>query len=132
MSRRMDDLILQMENYVECWKQFNHYLGMARTKKFEPQDEVQFLEIKSVMTQELELILSVIETTNPSKDDILTLISSTPSIRYMSETNEASIRGLETQWHKIYIALQSLLGQMKVQQRQGTKRGFFGSLFGKN
>lgn len=128
----MDDLILQMENYVECWKQFNHYLGMARTKKFEPQDEVQFLEIKSVMTQELELILSVIETTNPSKDDILTLISSTPSIRYMSETNEASIRGLETQWHKIYIALQSLLGQMKVQQRQGTKRGFFGSLFGKN
>jgi len=132
MSRRMDDLILQMENYVECWKQFNHYLGMARTKKFEPQDEVQFLEIKSVMTQELELILSVIETTNPSKDDILTLISSTPSIRYMSETNEASIRGLETQWHKIYIALQSLLGQMKVQQRQGTKRGFFGSLFSKN
>ncbi len=128
----MDDLILQMENYVECWKQFNHYLGMARTKKFEPQDEVQFLEIKSVMTQELELILSVIETTNPSKDDILTLISSTPSIRYMSETNEASIRGLETQWHKIYIALQSLLGQMKVQQRQGTKRGFFGSLFSKN
>jgi hypothetical protein len=114
-----------MENYLECWKQFNQYLIQARSKKFEAEDETQFLEIKSVLTQELELILASVQTDNPSKDDILGLIASTPSIRYVSDLNENAIRNLENQWHKIYISFQSLLGQLKVQQRQTEKKGLF-------
>ena len=130
-ARKMDELIRQMENYLECWKQFNQYLGQARTKKFEPEDEAQFLEVKSVLTQELELILASIEAENPSKEEILALISAAPSIRYISDMNENGLRGLENQWHKIYIAWQSLLGQLKVQQRQSAKKGLFASLFKK-
>src|ERR1041385_4803499 len=117
-ATKLNDLIPQMENYLECWKQFNHYLIQARNKKFEPEDEAQFLKVKSVLTQELELILACIETENPSKEDILGLISSAPSVRYVSELNENSLRALENQWHKIFIAWQSLLGQLKVQQKQ--------------
>ena len=131
MSAKLDQLILQMENYLECWKQFNHYLSLARTKKFEPDDEAQFLEVKSIMTQELELILSSIETSNPTKDDVVSLISNAPSLRYMSEMNDGAIRNLENQWHKIYIGWQSLLGQLKVQQRQTEKKGGW-SLFRKS
>lgn len=122
---KLDELIHQMENYLECWKQFNQYLVQARSKKFEAEDETQFLEIKSVLTQELELILASVQTENPSKDDILGLIASTPSIRYISDLNENAIRNLENQWHKIYISFQSLLGQLKVQQRQTEKKGLF-------
>ena len=131
MSAKLDQLILQMENYLECWKQFNHYLNLARSKKFDPDDETQFLEVKSIMTQELELILSSIETSNPSKDEVVQLISNAPSLRYMSELNDGAIRNLENQWHKIYIAWQSLLGQLKVQQRQTDKKGGW-SLFRKS
>lgn len=120
-----------MENYLECWKQFNSYLSQARSKQFEAEDEAQFLEVKSVLTQELELILASIEAENPSKEDILGLISSAPSIRYLSELNDNSLRGLENQWHKIYIAWQSLLGQLKVKQRQSANKGIFASLFKK-
>jgi hypothetical protein len=60
-AKRFDDIILRMENYLECWKQFNHYLSLARFKKFTLDDENQFMEIKSVITQELELILTVTE-----------------------------------------------------------------------
>ncbi len=130
-NKKLDHLILQMENYLECWKQFNHYLNLARSKKFEIEDETQFLEVKSVITQELELILSSLEGGTPSREDVHTLISSAPSIRYMSELNDGSLRGLENQWHKIYIAWQSLLGQLKVQQRQLESKSFWGSLFGK-
>jgi hypothetical protein len=49
----VDQLIARMENYLECWKQFNTFMNMARTKKFTQEDESQFLEIKSVITQEL-------------------------------------------------------------------------------
>jgi hypothetical protein len=130
-ARKLDELIRQLENYLECWKQFNHYLGMARSKKFEPDDEAQFLEVKSVLTQELELILARIETPNPSKEDVLALISSVTSIRYASELPEASLRSIENNWHKIYISWQSLLGQLKVQARENEKKGLFASFFRK-
>jgi hypothetical protein len=128
---KLDELIRQMENYLECWKQFNHYIAQARSKKFEADDESQFLEVKSVLTQELELLLASIQTENPSKEEILNLINGAPSIRYLSELNESGIRNLENQWHKIYIGWQSLLGQLKVQQRETEKKGLFSSFFKK-
>jgi hypothetical protein len=38
---------------------------------------------------------------------------------------------MENQWHKIFIAWQALVGQLKVQQKSEDKKGFFGNLFGK-
>jgi hypothetical protein len=130
-NKKLNSLVLQMESHLECWKQFSHYLNMARAKKFETEDEAQFLEVKSVITQELEIILSELEITTPTKEEIHQLIATAPSIRYMSEMTDGNIRGLENQWHKIFIAWQSLLGQLKVQQRQEKDKGFFASLFGK-
>ena len=54
-STKLHPLIQQTENYLECWKQFNHFINMARSKKFGSDDETHFLEIKSVLVQELEL-----------------------------------------------------------------------------
>ncbi|MEW6302761.1 MAG: hypothetical protein AB1705_04775 [Verrucomicrobiota bacterium] len=129
--KKLDQLIVQLENYVECWKQFNHYITLARSKKFGPEDENQFLEIKSVITQELEIILSEIESGAPSKDDVHTLIGGAPSIRYLSELPDGSLRGIENQWHKSYIAWQSILGQLKVLQRKQEGQSGWKSFFGK-
>jgi hypothetical protein len=130
---KLEDLISQIENYLECWKQFNQYVAQARAKKFTQEDENQFLELKSVLTQELELILSTVECNSPTKDEVIALVSTTPSLRYLGEQNEASLRNLENQWHKIYIGWQSILGQLKVQQRQAVpKASVWSSLFGRN
>ena len=130
-KKKLDQLILQMENYLECWKQFNHYLNMARSKKFELEDEDQFLEVKSVIAQELEMILASIDSGAPSKEEVHTLIGNAPYIRYLSELNEGTLRGLENQWHKVYISWQSILGQLKVQQRQLEGQSRWGGLFGR-
>ncbi len=130
--QKLEDLISQIENYLECWKQFNQYVTQARAKKFGLEDENQFLELKSVLTQELELILSSVECTSPTKEEVIALVSTTPSLRYLGEQNEASLRNLENQWHKIYIGWQSILGQLKVQQRQVVpKTSVWSSLFGR-
>jgi hypothetical protein len=126
----VDQLIIRMENYLECWKQFNTFMTMARAKKFTQEDENQFLEIKSVITQELELILSSIDCGPISRDDVHGLISSAPSIRYLSEMNENSLRNVENNWHKLFISLQALLGQLKVKQGQVEGKSLMGSLFG--
>ena len=126
----IEQLILRMESYLECWKQFNGFVVMARAKKFSPEDENQFLEIKSVITQELELILSSIDCGPVSRDDVHGLMSSAPSVRFLSEMSEGALRNVENQWHKLFISLQSILGQLKVKQGQLESKSFMKNWFG--
>ncbi len=115
-NRKLDQLILRLESHLECWKQFIYYLNLGRSKKFTTEDETQFLELKSVITQELEVVLAAVEGPTPSREEIHGLLSGAPSIRYISELSDGALRGLENQWHRVYIAWQSLLGQLKVKQ----------------
>lgn len=130
-SKRLEQLITQMENYLECWKQFNGFVNLARAKKFGVEDENQFLETKSVLVQELELILASVEVATPTKEEVHTLIGNSPSLRYLSEMNEGALRNVESQWHKIYIGWHSILGQLKVRQGQEDNKGAFAALLGK-
>ena len=126
----IEQLILRLESYLECWKQYNAFMTMARHKKFTQEDENQFLEIKSVITQELELILASIDCGPITREDVHALIASGPSIRYMSEMNDNGLRSVETQWHKLFLGLQSILGQLKVKQQQHESKSLMKSWFG--
>ena len=130
-NKKLDSLIQQTENYLECWKQFNNFINLARTKKFGPEDENQFLEIKSVLVQELELILASIEVGSPTKEEIHGLIGNAPSLRYLGEMSEGALRNVENQWHKIYIGWHSILGQLKVRQHSEVPKSTFASVFGR-
>jgi hypothetical protein len=127
--RKLDQLVDQVENYVECWKQFNQFISLARSKKFSQEDDTQFLETKSVLIQELELILAAVELTSPTRDEIHAVVGEAPSLRYLSELNEGTLRNLENQWHKIYISWHSILGQLKVRQRGESSKSALGSIF---
>jgi hypothetical protein len=117
-TKMLEQTVSQLETYVDCWKQLNHFLNLAREKRFDLDDETQFLEYKCVVTQELEAILALIEVENPSKDEIHALIMGCPSIRALSQASEADLNALENNWHKIYIAWHSILGQLKAALRQ--------------
>jgi hypothetical protein len=127
----IEQLIVRMESYLECWKQFNTFMGMARSKKFGVEDENQFLETKSMITQELEMILSVMDCGPITREDVHALISAGPSLRFLSEMNESALRNIENQWHKLYIGWQSILGQLKVRQKQVEAKSLVGSWFGR-
>ncbi len=130
-NKKMDQILHQMENYLECWKQFNHFVNIARGKKFSAEDETQFLEIKSILVQELELVLASVEVSSPSREEVHALVGSAPSLRSVSEMNDGVLRNLENQWHKIYIGWHAILGQLKVRQREEDAKSGFGAMFGK-
>jgi hypothetical protein len=130
-KKNLEQLVVQMENYVECWKQFNGFITLARGKKFSPEDESQFLEIKSVITQELELILANMDCGQITRDDVHALVSSAPSVRFLSEINDGALRNVETQWHKLFIGWQSILGQLKVKQAQEGSQSIWAGIFGR-
>jgi hypothetical protein len=130
-TKELDHLILQLENYLECWKQFSHFISAARTRKFTQDDEVQFLDVKSVLVQELELILAKVDYTSPTKEEVIAVVSSAPSLRFLAEMPEGSLRGVENQWHKVFISWQSNLGMRKVKQREVDGRSWFAKLVAK-
>ncbi len=127
--KNIEEFILHLEAHIECWKQFNHYVNLAREKKFTAEDEAQFLDLKSLITQGTEVITSTEAKGGPRKEDVLSLFSTSPSLRYLSEMSD-TIPSVEGQWHRIYLTLQSMLGQLKVQQNKAGERNGW-SLFGK-
>jgi hypothetical protein len=131
-NKKLDQLIVQLENYLECWKQFNYFVNLARGKKYTPEDENQFLEVKSIIVQELELIAAAVECSSPTREEVHALVGLAPSIRYLSDSNEGNLRGLENHWHKIYVGFQAILGQLKVKQRQVENQSVLSSLLGRN
>ena len=128
--KALEKTVSRLEHHLECWKQFNAYVGLAHSKKFTPEDETQFLEIKCVLTQELELIMAQVENLPIRREDAHGLISSAPSIRYLSEMNDNSLRTLENEWHKMFINWQAVLGQLKVRREEFANQSFFKSLLG--
>ena len=130
-NQKLDQLIDQVENYIECWKQYNVFVNLARAKKFSQDDDTQFLETKSVLVQELELILASIEVEFPTKEEIHAVIGEAPSLRYLSEMNDGTLRSLESRWHRIYIGWHSILGQLKVRQRGDASKSGIGAVFRK-
>ena len=124
-AKELNQLVTQIETHIECWKQFNHFVSIARNKKFGPTEENHFLEIKSIIVQELELIFASVEMTSPTRDEIHSLITNAPSLRFLSEMSEGALRGLESQWHKVYIGWHSILGQLKVKQRTEETKAFW-------
>lgn len=130
-NKKLEQLIGRLENHLECWKQFNQFVTLARSKKFSNEDEHDFLEIKSVIVQELELILSGVEVSTPNRQEVHDLVGNAPSLRYLSEMNEGALRNLENQWHKIYIGWHAILGQLKVRQHDEDAKSGFGAMFSK-
>ncbi len=124
-AKRLEQLVQQTETHIECWKQFNHFINVARSKKFTPEDENNFLELKSIIAQDLEGIFSAIEVQSPTKEEIIALMGFAPSLRYLSEMGEGDLRGIENTWHKIYIAWHSILGQLKIKLRNDDSTSLF-------
>ena len=123
--KQINQLVAQIETHIECWKQFNHFIAVARTKKFSAADDSHFLEIKSIIVQELEIIFATIEVASPTREEIHALIGNAPTLRCLGDMNEGALRNLESQWHKIYIGWHSILGQLKVKQRAEAGKSFW-------
>jgi hypothetical protein len=130
-NQKLDQLVTQLENFLECWKLLNNFINLARGKKFGAEDENQFLEVKAIVVQELELISAAIEFPSPSREEVHNFIAAAPSLRYLSDSNEGALRALENQWHKIYVGFQAIVGQVKVKQREIEGQSFLTSMFKK-
>ena len=86
-------------------------------------DEARIAELSRIVRG---LIFAAVEVQSPTREEIHTLIGSTPSLRILADMGEGGLRNLESEWHKIYIGWHAILGQLKVKQRAVEGKGFWG------
>src|ERR1051326_8974858 len=96
---RPDDIVLLVENHLESWRQIMHFVGLARGRKVDRPDEDQFLELKAVIVQELEMILASGDCTAPLREEVHEMMNSVPSLSYLGQANEGLLRNIEHKWH---------------------------------
>ncbi len=124
--RRPGQLIARIESHIECWKQFNYFVNLARAKMFGPEDESNFLELKKIIELDAETIFAAVEVPSPASEETIALLDRAPSLRHLSEMGGDELRGLENAWHKLYTGWHSILGQIKIQRRDGATSIFGG------
>jgi hypothetical protein len=125
------ELIAWIETCLESWQRIASYISLARSKKFDAEDEDQFLELKGKIAQELEIVWATGECPSPTKDDVHLMMNDVPSLRYISEVNDGTRRNLENRWHTIHIGWHSTLGQIKARRRQVERNSHWTGFFRK-
>jgi len=115
---------------LETVQPVRHHWPAARNSSAD--DENQFLETKSVLVQELEIILASVEVSSPNREEVHTLIGNAPSLRYLSEMNEGALRNVGKPVAQDLYRL--ALDPRPIEGAPGARRipkGAFASLLGK-
>ena len=124
-AKRHNELIARIGLHTGCWRQFSHFVNVARAKQFGPEDESHFREFKKLIEQDLEIIFADGEVASPTRQEIVELLGRAPSLRHLSEMSAGDLHGIENDWHTIYTGWHSTWGQLKMKRRYGNI-SFFG------
>ena len=117
-DRNLEKNIKRVEAFVERWKQLSQFLDRGfQGQSFSPEEEGAFLELKSVIAQEHELLMTTLAS-GERDDRALKLLNTVPSLHSFQELPEGMAKKVATDWHNAYISLQALLGRLRGRQTQ--------------
>jgi hypothetical protein len=118
-DRNLEKNIDRVEAFVERWKQLSVYLDRGfRGENFGDEEEAAFLELKSRIVQEYELLMTTLAGETDRDERPLRLLSAVPSLQSFRELPEGMARKLATDWHSTFLGLQALLGRLRGRQAQ--------------
>ena len=118
-DRNLERNIKRVEAFVERWKQLSQFLDRGfKMEVFSGEEEGAFLDLKSKIAQEYELLMSTLGDSQERDDRALKLLNSVPSLHSFRELPEGMSKKIANDWHSTYLSLQALLGRLKGRQAQ--------------
>jgi hypothetical protein len=116
-DRKLEKNIKRLESLIEQWKQ----LSQSIDRGFQPQDiqaqeESAFLELKSGIAREYEMLMTTLGTIAERDEKVLRLLNVAPSLQSLRELEEGMDKKVVGDWHSIFIAMQALLGRLRGRQ----------------
>jgi hypothetical protein len=118
-DRNLEKNIQRIEAFVDRWKQLSQFLDRGfQGHDFKPEEEGAFLELKSQIAQEHEVLMTTLGPTVDRDDKALRLLNTVPSLQAFKELPEGMGKKIATEWHNTFISFQALLGRLKGRQTQ--------------
>ena len=118
-DRNLEKNIQRVEAFIESWRQLSQFLDRGfKGESFGGEEEVAFLELKSCIAQEHELLVVTLGSETERDDRALRMLNSVSSLAAFKELPEGMSKKLATEWHSTYLGLQALLGRLRGRQAQ--------------
>ena len=118
-DRNLERNVQRVEAFIESWSQLSQFLDRGfKGDQFKGEEERAFLDLKSRIAQEHELLTVTLATESDRDDRVLRLLNSLPSLSAFKELPEGMAKKVATEWHSTYLALQALLGRLRGRQAQ--------------
>ena len=118
-DRNLEKNIRRIEAFVESWKQLSQFLDRGfKGDPFTAEEEAAFLELKSRIAQEYELLMVTLASEADRDDRPLRILNSVPSLSAFKGLPEGMSKKLATEWHSTYLGLQALLGRLRGRELQ--------------
>jgi hypothetical protein len=118
-DRNLEKNIQRIEAFVDRWKQLSVFLDRGfQGQDFKPEEEAAFLELKSQIAQEHEVVMTTLGSAVDRDDKALRLLNTVPSLEAFKELPEGMGKKIATEWHNTFISFQALLGRLKGRQTQ--------------
>ncbi|HUJ72548.1 MAG TPA: hypothetical protein VLZ30_09905 [Verrucomicrobiae bacterium] len=118
-DRNLEKNIRRVEAFVDSWKQLSQFLDRGfKGDPFAAEEEAAFLELKSRIAQDYELLMVTLASEADRDDRALRMLNSVPSLSAFKGLPEGMSKKLATEWHSTYLGLQALLGRLRGRQAQ--------------
>lgn len=118
-DKRLENNIKRVEAFIEQWKHLSQFLDRGfQSAEFTAGEEAMFLELKSVIAREYEMMMTTITVDVERNEKVLRLLNGMPSLTELSQLPEGADKRLTAEWHSSYLWLQSILGKLRGRQEQ--------------
>ncbi len=114
---KLEKNIGRLELLIEQWKKMSQFLDKGfQQQPIEAQEEAAFLELKSNIAREYELLMTTLGTIAERDEKVLRLLNVAQSLQSLRELEEGMDKKVVGDWHSVFIAMQALLGRLKGRQ----------------
>jgi len=112
-DRNLEHNIRRLEAFLDRWKQLSQYLDRGfRNENFTPEEESAFLELKSTIAQEHQVLATTLANEASLDERALRLLNNVPSLQACRDLADSAANRTATEWHNTFMALQALLGRL--------------------
>jgi hypothetical protein len=118
-DRNLEKNIQRIEAFVERWRELSQFLDRGfKGDQFKGEEERAFLDLKSQIAQEHEMLMVTLGSEAERDDRALRLLNSVPSLASFKDLPEGMSKKIANEWHNAYLARQALLGRLRGRQVQ--------------
>jgi hypothetical protein len=113
---------------AESWKRLHDFMNWALDKAapmITLEQERQFTELRGILLQESEHVLSELDLSDELLGKTLNLLNRATSMRAMRELSGIDARRLEMDWNVIFAKMGTVLGQLKKMRKEFSLRKNF-------